>query len=170
MFEIGEYVVKANSGICKIVEITELDLLDNGDLKSYYVVVPLDEKGGRLFVPVNNASNTLRYVVDETQAWDIIKSIPEVPEPSYENEKIRESKYKEAIKSCEPKTLIGILKSMHTRKKLRNMQGKKCFAIDEHFFKIAENCLYSELSFATGKDKQYIEQIITDIIENNGEQ
>lgn len=169
MFEIGEYVVKANSGICKIEEIIELDLLDNGNLESYYVVVPIDNKSSKLFVPINTSANTLRQVINETQAWDIINSISLIPEPSFENEKVREAKYKEAIKSCEPTALIGILKSMHTRKKLRSQQGKKNFAIDEHFFKLAENSLYSELSFATGQDQQHIGKIITDIIENNGE-
>lgn len=169
MFEIGEYVVKANSGICKIEEITELDLLDNGDFRPYYVVVPLDEKSGKLFVPVDTSSNALRHVIDETQAWEIIHSIPDIPEPIFENDKVRETKYKEAIKSCEPKALISILKSMYARKKLRNEQGKKSFAIDDHFFKIAENSLFSELSFATGKTREYIEEFITNIIENNGE-
>lgn len=169
MFEIGEYVVKANSGICKIEEITELDLLGNGELISYYVVVPIDEKSGKLFVPVGTSSSTLRHVVDEKQAWEIINSAPLIPEPHYENDKVREAGYKEAVKSCEPKTLIGILKSMYTRKKQRALQGKKSFALDEHFFKLAENYLYSELAFATGKDRQYIEQIMTDNINNNGE-
>ena len=58
---------------------------------------------------------------------------------------------------------------MYTRKKQRIEQGKKSFAIDDHFFKLAENSLYSELAFATGKEKQDIEKLITDIIENNGE-
>lgn len=169
MFGTGEYVVKANSGICRIEEITELDLLDDGNLRPYYVVVPLDEKSNRLFVPVDTSTNVLRPVINEASAWEIIHSIPSIPEPVFENEKIRENKYKEAIKSCDPKALIGILKSMYTRKKLRNEQGKKSFAIDEHFFKLAENCLYSELAFATGKDKQDMDQLITDIIENNGE-
>ena len=169
MFEIGEYVVKANSGICRIEEITELDLLDDGNFRPYYVVVPLDEKSSKLFVPADTSSSVLRHVINETRAWEIIHSIPSIPEPVFENDKIRETKYKEAIKSCEPEMLIGVIKSMYTRKKQRNEQGKKSFAIDEHFFKIAENCLYSELAFAIGKDKQDMEQLITDIIENNGE-
>lgn len=169
MFEIGEHVIKANNGICKIEEITKLDLLDDGNFRPYYVVVPLDEKGSRLFVPVDTASNVLRYVIDETSAWEIINSIPDIPEPIFENEKVRELKYKEAIKSCDPRTLVGIIKSMYTRKKQRIEQGKKSFAIDDHFFKLAENSLYSELAFATGKEKQDIEKLITDIIENNGE-
>ena len=170
MFKIGEFVVKANSGICKIEEITELDLLDDGNLIPYYVILPLDEKSSRLFVPVDTAANVLRYVIDETKAWDIIHSIPSIPEPIFENEKIRELKYKEAIKNCEPQSLVGILKSMCTRKKLRIEQGKKSFAIDEHYYKLAENSLYSELAFATGKEKTDIHEMITDLINNNGEQ
>lgn len=170
MFKTEEFVVKANSGICKIVEITELDLLDDGNFIPYYVVVPMDEKSSKLFVPVNTASNVLRYVIDETRAWEIINMVSSIPEPVFENDKVRETKYKEAIKSCEPETLVGIIKSMFSRKKARIEQGKKSFAIDDHFFKLAENCLYSELAFATGKEKSDIEKIITDIINNNGEQ
>ena len=118
---------------------------------------------------MDTASNVLRYVIDEASAWEIIHSIPDITEPTFENEKVRELKYKEAIKSCDPRTLVGIIKSMYTRKKQRIEQGKKSFAIDDHFFKLAENSLYSELAFATGKEKQDIEKLITDIIENNGE-
>lgn len=166
MFNNGDYVIKAGSGICRIHDTAKLDLFDDGNIRLYYIVIPIEDKGSKLYVPVDNCANNLRHVVDEEQALEIIRSIPSIKPLEFENEKQREAKYKEALKSCEPGTLIAILKSMYARRMMRLEQGKKSFAIDEHFFKLAQNNLYSELAFALGKEKNQMEALITDILES----
>ena len=42
--------------------------------------------------------------------------------------------------------------------------GKKNTSIDEHFFRVAENNLYTELAFAIGKNKEDMQQIICEKI------
>ena len=41
MFEIGDYVLNATNGICKISEIVELDMSGDKQLKSYFFFVLL---------------------------------------------------------------------------------------------------------------------------------
>ena len=41
MFEIGDYVLNATNGICKISEIVELDMSGDKKLKSYFLLLSL---------------------------------------------------------------------------------------------------------------------------------
>ena len=44
MFEIGDYVLNATNGICKISEIVELDMSGDKQLKSYFLLRPVEER------------------------------------------------------------------------------------------------------------------------------
>ena len=62
MFNLGEFVVNASSGICEIKDIVELDMSGDKTLKSYYLLVPVDEQTAKVFIPVDNASQRIRKV------------------------------------------------------------------------------------------------------------
>ena len=60
---------------------------------------------------------------------------------------------------------------MYHRKQRRTAQGKKNTSVDEHFFKLAENNLYTELAFAIGKNREDMQALIAERIEKKqGEQ
>lgn len=166
MFEVGDFVVKANNGICKIEDIGPLNISSANKDRLYFYLNPISEANSRLYVPVDKADVGLRKVVTEEEAWKIIERIPEVEEAWILDDKQREQTYKEAIQSCDLQKLISIIKNMYHRKERRTAQGKKNTSIDEHFFKLAENNLYTELAFAIGREKDEMKQIITEKIEN----
>lgn len=166
MFEIGEFIVKPNKGICKVEEIGPIDMSGGNRNKLYYILSPLSDKGAKIYVPVDKENTGMRSVMNEEQAWKIINGVTEVEEVWIENDKYREQRYKEAIKSCDPVELISIIKNMYRRKKERNSQGKKNTIIDERYFRQAEDILYGELAFAIGKDKSEMRQVIIDTITN----
>lgn len=95
MFEKGSFVVNANNGICEINDIVTMDM--SGEKKDYYVLVPIEEKTAKVFLPVDIAEKRIRSVMNEEEAWQLIKSIKSVDEAYVENEKEREKIYKEAI-------------------------------------------------------------------------
>ena len=166
MFEIGDFVVKANSGIFKIEDIGHLDISSANKDRLYFYLNPIGEANSRLYVPVDKADAGLRKVVTEKEAWEIIEKIPEVEEAWISDDKQREQTYKEAIQSCDPQKLISIIKNMYHRKERRTAQGKKNTSVDEHFFKLAENNLYTELAFAIGREKDEMKKIIAEKMEN----
>ncbi len=131
----------------------------------YYLLVPLDNKNSRLYVPIDTAENSLRRALSEEEAWEVIEKIPEVEAAWIANDKLREQTYKEAIHSCNPTALVSIIKNLYIRKKQRSEQGKKSTATDERYFKLAEDNLYAELAFALGKEKNQMRQIIAETIE-----
>lgn len=164
MFEIGDFVVKANNGICRIDDIGYLDIASANKKRLYFYLVPLEDNNTKLYVPVDKKDNGIRKVVTEEEAWKLIDEIPEIEEAWITDDKLREQKYKETIQSCDLEKLISIIKNMYNRKQKRTAMGKKNTSIDEHFFRVAENNLYTELAFAIGKNKEDMQQIICEKI------
>lgn len=165
MFEIGDFVIKANNGICRVDGIGHLELSGASKERMYFFLTPLNEVHTKLYVPTDKKDNGLRKVITEEEAWKFINAIPQMEEICITDDKQREQKYKEVIVSCDLEKLIGIIKNMYHRQQKRTALGKKNTSIDEHFFKIAQNNLYTELAFAIGKERADMQGIITQKIE-----
>lgn len=164
VYEIGDYVIKANSGICRVEDTLHLDMPNADKNKLYYLLIPIDSKNSKLYVPTDTAEQSLRKVLSAEEAKEVIRKIPEVEAAWITNDKLREQAYKEAIHSCDPTALVSIIKNLYLRKKQRFEQGKKSTATDERYFKLAEDNLYAELAFALGKEKNEMRQIIADTL------
>lgn len=161
MYKKGEYVVKVNDGICRIEDIVHMGSESLKPGKLYYLMVPEHEKKTKLYVPVEKENGNFRKIMTEKEAWEFIDYIPQIDAAWITDEKVREKKYKEALQSGNPVQIVGIIKNMYIRKKERISQGKKNTAIDERYFKLAEETLYAELAFATGGRKEDMTEIIT---------
>lgn len=166
MFKVGDYVVKANVGICVIEEITRKKITEESPEKDYYVLSPLSDNRSRLFVPVLAGEVGLRMAMDKDEAMNLIRSIPDIEECWIDSDKLREKKYKEAIKSNDPVVLVGIIKNLFIRSHERLEQGKKVTAVDDRYFKMAENALYGELAYALGRDKADMQHFISECMED----
>ncbi len=164
MYQKGEYVVKATDGICRVEDIVHMDTQIAKSKKLYYLMIPEHEKKAKLYVPVEKENKNCRKIMTEKEAWALIDNIPQIDTIWISDDKTREQKYKEAIQSCNPVQLVGIIKNMYIRKKQRISQGKKNTAVDERYFKIAEETLYAELAFAIGRKKEDMTKIIADRI------
>ncbi len=165
MYSVGDYVVKANNGVCRIEDILHLDVSDVSKDKLYYLLVPQDDKGAKVYVPVDTGSGSIREVLSEESAWDIIEKIPDIDETWISNDKKREQDYKDTLKSCDPELLVGMIKSIYLRSKKRYEQGKKSTSVDDRYFRLAEQALYSELAFAIGRKPEEINDIIREKID-----
>lgn len=161
MFQIGEYVVHGSNGICEVNDITHLDIPGSDRNREYYLLIPVGEKGGKIYSPVESGSKVqTRRVITRKEADALINEIPEIEAAWIENDKIREVVYKEALKSCDLRELVKIIKNMYLRREERISKGKKTTVLDDRYFKLAEDKLYSELSFVTGEDREQIEEKI----------
>ena len=169
MYQIGDYVVKINNGICKVEDIMNLDMPSVDKNRLYYLLIPQDENRTKFYVPTDRESTDIRKVMSEEEAWYIIRKIPQIEEAWITDEKQREQKYKEAIRSGEPEALVSIIKNMYMRRQRRDAQGKKSTSTDERYFKLAEDYLYSELAFALGKRKEEMQQLIVDSVNGKNE-
>lgn len=164
MFELNEYVTHISGGICQIKEITTLSIPGADKNRKYYVLMPVRGNGSTVYVPVDNDA-AMRKIVTEDEALRLIDEIPGIEEMTIENEKLRETTYREAIKSCDLRNLVSVLKNLYVRRTKRIEEGKKTTATDDKYFKIAEDNLYSELAFVLGRDKKEMRDFIFQRIE-----
>ena len=166
-YEIGDFVSKQVTGVCRIEDILYLDTQGKMDHKLYYLMRPVEDEKEKIYVSVANSDSALRPCLTEENAWKLIGMIPDIPAAWTENEKMREQKYKEAVKANDPAALVAIIKMIYQRKQQRLAQGKKCTATDTKYFRIAEKLLYEELGTAIGKPKQEIADTIVEHIGQN---
>ena len=166
-YEIGDFVSKPVTGICKVEDILYLNLRDKKDNKWYYLMKPIEDEKEKIYVPVSNSDSRLRLCLTKEEAWNLIKRIPEIPTAWTDNEKMREQNYKDAVKANDPEALVAIIKMIYQRKQKRLAEGKKCTATDAKYFQMAENLLYMELGVAIGKPKQEICKTIIDYIDQS---
>ncbi len=165
MFEKGEYIVYGSKGICKVQDITKLDLEGVSKERLYYVLTPYNQKDSKIFVPVDCNKTVMRRVISQPEADALIEAIPQIKEISVENDKLREEKYKECMRTCECQEWVRIIKTLYERMQKRLEQGKKVTTTDERYFRMAEENLYLELSMALKIPKTEMVQYIAEKIE-----
>ena len=129
------------------------------------MLAPYGDGKGKIYAPTDNEKVTMRKVITKTEAEQLIKEMPAIEELWVTDEKMRELKYKEALKTCDYRAWISIIKTLYCRKQQRISQGKKITSLDERYLKAAENELYSELSLTLGIPKNEMERYINEQLE-----
>lgn len=73
-YEVGEYVIYGNNGICQVLDITTPGFSGVDKEKMYYVLEPVHTKGSRIYSPVDSHKVVMRAVIDEEQAEESLYS------------------------------------------------------------------------------------------------
>lgn len=154
MFEIGEYVVCGAKGVCQIRDITHIDMSGADKEKLYYVLAPVGDKNGTIYVPTDSEKIIMRRTISKEEAERLIDELPQIELLWVPDDKQREETYKEALRTCDYHAWVSIVKTLYQRKKERLAQGKKATAVDERYMKAAENGLYGELSLTLGVPRE----------------
>lgn len=160
MFDIGDYVVYGQNGICQVLDITHPEITGVDSKRLYYVLAPEKSRDSKLFCPADNEKILLRKVISADEARKLIDESRELEPMWIMNDRLRDDSYKKAMKSCDLRQCIQIIKALLIRKKQREESGKKITATDERYLKQAEENLYSELSIATGLDRDKINDLL----------
>lgn len=160
MFDKGQYIIYGSKGICEVRDITTLNLEGAVRDRLYYVLCPKGQKDSKIFVPVDSDKTVMRRLISGEEAEELIKRIPQIQEIWVENDKLREEKYKECMRTCECQDWVRIIKTLYARMQKRLAQGKKVTATDERYFRMAEDNLYSELAMALEVPKDEMENYI----------
>lgn len=158
MYNKGDCVVYSNKGICRIEDIVMMNMQD--DNKEYYLLIPINEKSAKIYVPINYAGQRIRMAMDEEHARELLENIGETDVIYIDNDKEREKVYKETVSSNCPYNLLAVIKTSLQRKNERKKNGKKCTAVDEKYLRIAETLLYGELAYVLRSEIEQIEQMV----------
>lgn len=160
MFQVGDYIIYGSRGVCLIKNIGTLDFSGTSGEKVYYTLEPCYMEGSTVYTPVDSAGIVIRPIMSRDEAMKLIESIPELEEIWIKDEKEREYKYKEAIKGCDNRELVRIIKTIYQRGRSRMAAGKKTTVADNKYFKIAEENLYGELAFSLGMPRDEVKQYV----------
>ena len=160
MFGIGEYVVCGAKGVCQIKDITHIDISGADQERLYYVLAPVGDSNGTVYVPTDSEKIVMRRTISKEEAEKLIEEMPRIELLWVPDDKQREAKYKEALRTCDYHAWVSIVKTLYQRKKERIAQGKKVTAVDERYMKVAENELYGELSLTLGVPREKMEDYI----------
>lgn len=163
MFEVGDFIVYGQNGICKVTEITQLEESGVDKNRLYYVLVPEKTRDSRLFCPADSDRIIIRKVISAEEAKQIMEESKSIEPLEIPNERARDGSYKMAMKSCDLRQSVSVLKTLLIRKKEREENGKKITTTDERYLKQAEEGLFSELAMATGMTKEKVKEIMLDI-------
>ena len=162
MFQIGDYVICSNKGVCEVENITVLNISGADKEKEYYILKPLYLAGSTVYVPVDSQKDhTMRKVLERTEAERLIGTIPEIPLLVITNDKMTEQMYKDCMKSNDCQELVKLIKTIHQRKQKRIQAGRKITAVDAKYFHLAEENLYGELAVALDLSREEVSGYIT---------
>ena len=79
------------------------------------------------------------------------------------NDKQREERYKEALKTCDCRVWVSMIKALYLRKQDRIEHKKKVTDLDERYFRMAEDYLNSELSIALDISREKVTEYIKEM-------
>lgn len=161
MFEIGEYVVCGNKGVCSVEDITTLDISGVDKERKYYILKPKYQAGSTVYVPVDSSGESMRRVLQREEARKLIDQIPEIPLLVITNDKLSEQTYKECMRKNCCEDWVKIIKTIYLRKQKRIQAGRKVTAVDAKYFHLAEESLYGELAVALDMNREDVEAYIT---------
>lgn len=160
MFNVGDYIVHGRNGVCKVVDITQINISGADKNQLYYTLIPMRSEDSKIFYPVDSDRVVMRSVVSKEEVKNIVSRIEDIEPMWIDNDRQREEKYKEAIGSCDCQKLICIIKTLHARNQERISQGKRITYVDDRYLKEAKQNLHDEFSIALGIEPSEVEEYI----------
>ena len=124
MFHVGDYIVYGSNGICRVEEITHPDIAGIDENKLYYVLVPEKTRDSRLFCPTDNSRVVLRSVITAEEAAALMEEVREIAPLQVESERMRDDSYKKAMKSCDLRQWVQVIKALLIRKEERRHRSR----------------------------------------------
>ena len=150
MFEVGDYVVHGNNGVCRVEAVQTMDGIGADKKRVYYTLVPLYTSGSKLFVPTDSKKVVTRSVMTKKEVKKLMEEWDEIETLWVENDKNREEVYKEALRSCDSRQWVKLIKTSYQRNQSRIRNGKKATTSDERYLQMAEENLFGELAIPLG--------------------
>lgn len=156
MYEKGQYIIYGIRGVCQVTDIITLD--KNGRL--YYELHPLEQKDSRIVAPVDSTKTLTRALLTKEEALELLAEMKDIPVMELINDKQKEERYKEAMRTCDCRVWVSMIKALYLRKLDRKEQGKRMTEVDERYFRSAEENLHTELSVSLGISKDEMREYI----------
>jgi CarD family transcriptional regulator len=147
MFKVNDVIIYGTQGVCEIADIEEKSI--SGIKKEYYVLKPVQYPGSTIYAPINNEHilKKMRRLLTVSEINNLIDSMPDETSAWIDNVSERKEHYKGLLASGDHSGLIQTIKAIYAHKQKREAEGKRLHVMDEHFFKEAQQILYTEFQY-----------------------
>lgn len=146
MFDVGDYVVHGNNGVCRVEAVQTMDGIGADSKRVYYTLVPLYASGSKFFVPTDSKKVVTRSVMTKREVKKLLEEWDDIETLWIENDQNREEIYKKALRSCDCRQWVKLIKTSYQRNQSRMEKGKKATSSDERYLQMAEENLFGELA------------------------
>lgn len=164
MFQVDDIVVYGKHGVCRVTDVGTLSMSMVDSKEQYYTLRPVYQKDSVVYVPVEGRKMVMRRIITKKEAKCLIDEIEEIELVSATNEQEREMKYQVALRSCDCRELIRIVKTLYLKNMARAKNGKKAMALDDRYYHLAENQLNEELAYVLEMSRDEVSDYISDCI------
>jgi len=158
VYQKGDYVVYGINGVCKIEEVAPLQ---SGGERIYYHLTPVHALNNMIYTPVDNDKVPIRLVLSQDEARSFLENISEIEAMEDVAYKKREQQYKEAMKTCDCREWVCVMKTAYNRRLQRMEEGKKATAADEKYFKAAKSNLINEMEVVFNQDCAQVTEMLS---------
>lgn len=161
MFEIGQIVVTKNSGVCQIVSEEEINF--GAGNRKYFILKPYfitDDKGTKIFIPYDNANDSIRQLLSKNDVLELIDSIPTMERSWITDPKSRRLKFEEVHKSGNLRNIIQVVKSLYIQNEELKESKKTLSMLDKEFFVKLQNDIYQEFAIVLNMELSEVAKYI----------
>lgn len=167
MFKVNDYIICGGNGVCKVVDIGVPNINTGREKEQYYKLDPIYENGSTVYMPVNSDKVVMRKIMSKEDANDLINSISSIETIQFDDDKMCQQKYKEAMSKYDCKEWIKVVKTSYLRKEERLSEGKKSTSTDDKYLKMAEEYLFGEFAISLDIPKENVHDYIAEQIKKH---
>ena len=153
-YHVGEIIIHPAHGGCVVQAINHIDA--GGSSEECYILQLLHDTNMTVFVPLRSADAIgLRYVIDQSDAQDILHSIPDMETDWVKFSNVRKMNFARILKSGSLIELANMIKNL--------VHYSRCGTLstsDQRFYKDGMKKLVSELSLSLKQDYENMENSI----------
>ena len=167
MFKENDLVMYGKTGVCRVIKIGTPDFAaGDSNQKLYYFLEPLYHSG-KFYAPVDGAQIAIRPVISGKKAKALISDIDGMDYEKFNTTSIQQlsQHYQSIMYSHKCEDLISMVKSIFAKGVEAEKNNKKLGQIDKRYMKMAGELLFGELASALGKDKDDVEKMVLDRLE-----
>ena len=162
MYQAGDYVVYGINGVCRVQAVKPLQ---GGSDRLYYYLTPVHASNTVIYTPVDNEKVPIRLVLNQDEARRFLENIASIEAMEDVAYKKREQQYKEAMKTCDCRQWVCVMKTAYGRRIQRMEEGKKATAADEKDFKAAKSNLVNEMEVVFDQDSAQVIEMLSSYLD-----
>ena len=145
-YQVGDRVVYGIHGVCLVADVEEQRTA--GEVTQYYVLQPVYDDKGKVFVPVGNErlERKMRRILSKEEIYELIQEMPSKDPIWIADDAVRKEQYRQILLAGDRRELVRLIKTLYLRQQEQSAKGKKLYKNDEKVMKEAEKMLYEEFA------------------------